>query len=89
MNCKICGVAITKRENIHWLDEFVVCTDCYKHETGDIKMKIEIELIKNGWIVRHNIDSSIFGDELYFKTINQAIAYVKKRLEKYRKWQDE
>ena len=52
-------------------------------------MKIEIELIKNGWIVRHNIDSSIFGDELYFKTINQAIAYVKKRLEKYRKWQDE
>ena len=35
MNCKLCGIKITKREDIHWLDEFLVCSECYKHETGE------------------------------------------------------
>ena len=52
-------------------------------------MKIEIESIKNGWVVKHNIVSHFFYDEVYFKTINQAISYSKRLLEKYRKWQDD
>ncbi len=51
-------------------------------------MKIEIEYINNGWIVRHNVNSYIHDSELFFKTIGQATAYAKKRLDKYRELQE-
>jgi len=35
MNCKICSEAITEREDIHWLDDIIVCSECYQHETGE------------------------------------------------------
>jgi ribosome-binding protein aMBF1 (putative translation factor) len=35
MNCKICGEAIKTKEDIHWLEDVIVCSDCYKHETGE------------------------------------------------------
>ncbi|KKM74210.1 hypothetical protein LCGC14_1402520 [marine sediment metagenome] len=51
-------------------------------------MKIEIDYIKNGWIVKHDVTDGIWDDQVFFKTINQASAYAKKILEKYRSWQD-
>ena len=49
-------------------------------------MKIEIVSIKNGWVVKHNV--YLWEDEVYFKTINQAVAYIKRILGKYRSLQN-
>jgi len=35
MNCKICGDVITSREDVHWLEDVIVCSDCYAHETQE------------------------------------------------------
>ena len=35
MQCKICGDAITNKEDVHWLDDILVCSECYEHETGE------------------------------------------------------
>lgn len=35
MECKICGNKIIDKDDIHWLDEFIVCKDCYEKETED------------------------------------------------------
>ena len=35
MFCKICGDAIVSKEDIHWLDDILVCSECYEHETGE------------------------------------------------------
>ena len=32
MNCKICGKEINSEHDIHYLEEYLVCTDCYEHE---------------------------------------------------------
>lgn len=52
-------------------------------------MKFKIEDIKNGFVVTHDMNSSIWEDEVYFKTINQAISYVEKELKKYRRLRNE
>jgi hypothetical protein len=48
-------------------------------------MKIEIEWISNGWVVKHDVTEGIWNKEVYFKTINQATSYAKKIIEKYQK----
>ena len=35
MNCNKCGEAIRTKEDIHWLEDVIVCSDCYEHETGE------------------------------------------------------
>ena len=35
MNCGICGLKIESKEGIHWLEDVIVCTDCYEHETQE------------------------------------------------------
>jgi len=32
MNCMICTKPITQTEDIHWLDDVIVCSDCCEHE---------------------------------------------------------
>lgn len=48
-------------------------------------MKIELIGINNGWIIKHDFTTYINDDEIYFKTIKQAVAYSKKLLDKYSK----
>lgn len=47
-------------------------------------MKIELNWIKNGWIV--TIDEGMFSNQqVFFKTRGQAVAYVKRRLNSWNK----
>jgi hypothetical protein len=32
MNCKICGLKIETKDDIRWLEDAMVCTECYDHE---------------------------------------------------------
>lgn len=35
MNCTICGIEINRKEDINWLDDIIVCTDCYERAVDD------------------------------------------------------
>ena len=47
------------------------------------KVKIEIEEIKNGWVVTHDLKSCIWNEELYFKSLKKATAYCRRILKRY------
>jgi len=32
IKCKICEKEITSKEDIHWLDDLLVCEACFEHE---------------------------------------------------------
>lgn len=33
MKCKLCNTEILTKENIKWLDDIIVCLECYNKET--------------------------------------------------------
>ena len=35
MKCAICHEEIETAEDIHWLDDVIVCSECYAHETQE------------------------------------------------------
>jgi len=35
MNCGRCNLTIRGPEDIHWIEDIMVCTDCYAHETQE------------------------------------------------------
>ncbi len=35
MECKICIKPIIDKDDIHWLDDVIVCSDCYEKNTED------------------------------------------------------
>lgn len=39
MNCTKCGIQIKNTEDIHWLDDIIVCYECFQNEQfkhGDV-----------------------------------------------------
>ena len=39
MKCQICGGEIRNKDDVHFLDELMVCTDCYDKETDEAKLE--------------------------------------------------
>ena len=48
MNCAICSKPIINKNDIHWLDDIIVCTDCYEKEQSEAKLEWNI-ILKRDW----------------------------------------